>query len=79
VSSKGNGYIHLQFRLNDDELHFKIENPILEKQESWKKHPGIGLDNVKKRLQLLYPDRHRLDISDLSEKFKVELTIRLKE
>jgi LytS/YehU family sensor histidine kinase len=79
VSSKGDGYIHLQFRLNDDELHFKIENPILEKQESWKKHPGIGLDNVKKRLQLLYPDRHRLDISDLSEKFKVELTIRLKE
>ena len=79
VGSKSDGYIHMQFCMDDDKLHFQIENPILKKQESWKKHPGIGLDNVKKRLQLLYPDQHRLDISDLSEKFKVELTIRLKE
>lgn len=79
VGSKGEGYIHLNFRLNGDELHFQIENPILGKEESWKKHPGIGLDNVKKRLQLLYSGRYRLDISDSKGIFKVELTIRLKE
>ncbi len=79
VGSKGEGYIHLNFRMNGDELHFQIENPIRIKKESWKKHPGIGLDNVKKRLQMIYPDRHRLDISDSERKFKVRLTIRLKE
>ena len=79
VGSKGDGYIHLSFHLNGGELDFQIENPILEKEESWKKHPGIGLDNVKKRLQMIYPDRHRLDISDSEGEFKVRLTIRLEE
>jgi len=79
VGSKGDGYIHLSFLLSDGELCFCIENPILKKEESWKKHPGVGLDNVKKRLQMLYPDRHQLDISDSEREFKVQLTIRLEE
>ena len=78
MGSKGEGYIHLQLSLKGDELHFSIENPVLEKQESLKKHPGIGLGNVKKRLQLLYPGQHRLDILDVKDKFKVDLTIMLK-
>lgn len=79
VSSKGDGYIHLSFSLSGGELCFFIENPILIKEESRKKHPGIGLDNVKKRLQILYPERHQLEISDAEGKFKVRLSIRLKE
>jgi two-component sensor histidine kinase len=79
LDSKGEGYIHVNFRVGDAELHFCIENPILEKEESWKKHPGIGLDNVRKRLQLLYPGRHRLEISDSNRIFKIELIIRLEE
>ncbi|UCE40255.1 MAG: histidine kinase [Candidatus Aminicenantes bacterium] len=79
VGNKGDGYIHLSLFLSDGELCFRIENPILEKEESWKKHPGIGLGNVKKRLQILYPDRHQLNISDTEGKFKVQLTIRFEE
>jgi LytS/YehU family sensor histidine kinase len=79
LDSKGEGYIHLDFRVGGGHLHFRIENPMMEKEESWKKHPGIGLDNVKKRLQLLYPSRHQLDISDSNKTFKVELIIRLEE
>lgn len=79
LGSKGDGYIHLSFHVSNGTLNFRIENPILEKEDSWKKHPGIGLDNVKKRLQMLYPGRHQLDISDSGGKFKVQLTIRLKE
>jgi sensor histidine kinase YesM len=79
MGSKGDGYIYLNLLLNKGELCFRIENPILEKVEPWKKHPGIGLDNVIKRLQMLYPRRHRIDISDSDGKFKVQLIIRLKE
>ena len=79
VGSRGDGYIHLSFLVSNGTLNFRIENPILKKEEAWKKHPGIGLDNVKKRLQMLYSNHHQLDISDSGEKFKVELTIRLKE
>ena len=79
LDSKGGGYIHLNFQVNENELHFLISNPILEKKEPWKKHPGIGLDNVKKRLQLLYPGRHHLNISDSKGEFMVQLTIKLEE
>ena len=77
ISSKGKGYIHIDVRIKSGELNFRIENPILGKGESLKKHPGIGLENVKKRLHLLYPGRHSLKISDSEDKFMVELLINL--
>jgi two-component system LytT family sensor kinase len=79
IGTKGEGYVHLDFIHEDKNLLFRIENPVLEKEEPLKKHSGIGLENVKKRLQLLYPDRHRLDISTSDGKFKVELILRLEE
>jgi len=36
---------------------------------------GIGLENVKKRLQLLYPNRHKLEIDDRNGLFKVKLSL----
>ena len=79
LDSKGKGYVHLNFRKEDGELSFRIENPVLGNKEALKKHPGIGLENVKKRLRLLYPGRHHLDISTSDDKFKVELNIKLEE
>lgn len=38
---------------------------------------GIGLKNVKRRLELIYPDKHQLHIEQLDNKFMVELTIKL--
>jgi two-component system LytT family sensor kinase len=78
LGNRGEGYIHLNVQLNGNELHFCVENPILDKEEAWRKHPGIGLDNVRKRLELLYPRRHRLDLTDREGKFRVELVMRLK-
>ena len=42
-------------------------------------HSGIGLSNVKKRLDLIYGDSHRLDISETEQEFTVDLFILLKE
>ena len=79
ISSKGTGYIHIDVYMKDDELNFRIENPILRKGESLKKHPGVGLENVKKRLHLLYPGRHFLKIWDSEGIFLVELLINLEK
>lgn len=56
-----------------DSLYFSIAN---------NKHPdgnprkeGIGLTNVKKRLELLYPSKHKLIIEDTGNLFRVELRI----
>ncbi|CAL2089526.1 sensor histidine kinase [Tenacibaculum sp. 190524A05c] len=41
------------------------------------KREGLGLENVKRRLNLLYPNAHVLDINDLEGEYKVKLTISL--
>ena len=38
---------------------------------------GIGIENTKTRLQLLYPDRYKLTIDDSSVSFTVDLTLNL--
>lgn len=46
-------------------------NKIISKDSS----KGIGISNVSKRLQILYPDKHKLDISHDEKLFKISLEI----
>jgi two-component system LytT family sensor kinase len=79
VGSRGEGYVHAGVDVADGRLRFSVKNPVLDKGTSIREHSGIGLDNVRKRLGLLYPGRHALDISETNGVFSVELTVRLGE
>jgi sensor histidine kinase YesM len=71
-----NPVINVEIDLNDDSFHFKVSNSLnTDKQESKDGSSGIGLANVKRRLQLLYPNAHQLSINQDHEMFVVELTI----
>lgn len=72
-------YINILIIIDDGELTFvarnnysEIDNSELEKEAS-----GIGLQNVKKRLQLIYEDEHTLSIEQSSGEFCVHLTLNL--
>jgi len=66
--------INIEIILNDNELLFSIENTV--KQEGTVNiSSGIGLDNIKKRLDLIYPDTHQLDIKTKDDWFIVKLSI----
>jgi LytS/YehU family sensor histidine kinase len=79
---KGEGHpIFLKVKLYKGKLTFYTENPFKEGAEKeldtgWKES-GIGLDNTKKRLQLLFPDRHKMKIEKTDKIFKVLLTLEL--
>lgn len=77
--SKGKGhsnFIRMQLAVSDRKtLEMCIENS--KNNESVTEASGIGLKNVQRRLKLIYPDKHHLDIDRSSEKFKIELSINL--
>jgi len=66
--------IHLN--LEPDRLIFTVENFIKANPETpADESGGFGLQNLKRRLGLLYPDKHILIINQSENKFKIELTI----
>lgn len=54
-------------------LHFYLQN--FKNQRMKDTASGIGIENVKKRLEILYPKRHELNIKDLESEFIVDLRI----
>jgi LytS/YehU family sensor histidine kinase len=80
VSKKiDDGFVHTSLDVKSDSLELTVENskaPTLPNPER-KISGGIGLANVKRRLQLIYPDRHQLRVTDAPHKFNIHLTIKL--
>ncbi|WP_282079085.1 sensor histidine kinase [Aquimarina algiphila] len=81
VSKKDENRVMIDLQLNERELMFICKNTIdtsenlesdLEQGKS-----GIGLENAKKRLNLIYSDRYLLDINEGEEEYNVQLTLQL--
>ena len=71
-------YINISFELIDQTLIFKTENSKAEKDELQdKERQGIGIKNTRRRLELLYPQKHELQIIDGVEHFSVYLKLDL--
>lgn len=68
-------FIELNIELKEHKLLFGCRNNY--KENPLTRMGGIGLENVRKRLQLLYPGKHRLDIRKEAPIFEVELNIDL--
>jgi two-component system, LytTR family, sensor kinase len=70
-------WVKLVLAVDNDELIFQTSNPRPETSLRDKTKSGIGLANVKKRLELLYPGKHELIIHDEAGHFTVTLIIHL--
>jgi len=69
-------YIDIRFDLNLNSVLFYAANSINEEELHQKlKTNGIGINNIIKRLNILYPNKHHLIIEELMGKFKVQLEI----
>ncbi len=58
-------------------LHFICKNTFLPQSNTASLSSGIGLENVKKRLQLLYPKAHELRITSGENQYEVDLFVDL--
>lgn len=79
ISFREPSYIKIALEVAGKTLLFDVSNSNHPKQQDdpEKDRNGIGLTNVKQRLQLLYPGRHELTIRETSREFFVHLTIQL--
>ncbi|MGE4515188.1 MAG: sensor histidine kinase, partial [Chryseobacterium sp.] len=78
VSYQAKSFVHLKLDIMNDKLVCMIKNSKHSGQESGiKRYSGIGLDNVKKNLELLYHDSFDLTIHDGDSEYEVILTLPL--
>ncbi|MDP2415207.1 sensor histidine kinase [Daejeonella sp.] len=70
------GYVHVIISLVENELFMEISNskPAMVKQET----KGIGLQNAARRLDILYPDRYKLDVKNNDDSYELRLTLIVK-
>lgn len=75
----GKGYVNTTIKVDRNKLHFTIINskPPPTPTPGIRKVGGIGLMNVKRRLNLIYPDAHDLTIEDHPKEYIVHLELDL--
>jgi two-component system, LytTR family, sensor kinase len=76
VSYRDPSFIHIRMEIGKEQISFVSENSIGKSNQAEDlRYSGIGLDNVRKRLGLLFPGKHELKIEPSETIFKVELLI----
>jgi LytS/YehU family sensor histidine kinase len=79
-SSLQEGFIHIYIKIGEDYLNLEVKNSSGGKTMSsieGKKSGGIGLVNVKRRLELLYPNKHDLKIREENGIYHVNMSLKL--
>jgi hypothetical protein len=75
---KNTGTIQITISFNGKQLIFKTENNIaLREKTNAGENGGIGINNVEKRLQLIYPEHHLLEYGEKDGVFRLEMRIEL--
>jgi two-component system, LytTR family, sensor kinase len=73
----GNSWIRVDLTVKDDWLTVKIENSrVADSLNGHALYKGIGMENVKKRLEIMYPDRHEFKCMSEGQSFLTILKIK---
>ncbi len=71
----GNGWIDIAILIEKDQLNLQVSNSLPADMVSTM--TGVGLQNVRKRLELLFPNAHHLDIEKKKAEFRILLNLQL--
>ena len=70
-------YIRLSFKTTDNRLHFTCRNSKPLQPRKRNEFSGLGLVNIKRRLELLYDEKHSLNIQEDNASYNVHLIIKI--
>lgn len=79
ISFQEKSWIQISLRDEQGRLFFDVHNSLHTKlgSDPERDHKGIGLENVKQRLEWMYPNRHELIIRQTASEFFIHLTVTL--
>ena len=66
-------FVHINLKASDSIIDFEISNNF--DATELEENQGIGLKNLKRRLELAYPQRHKFSISKQDAIFKAKLQL----
>jgi sensor histidine kinase YesM len=69
-------FIHIRIDITEKELLLTAENSVgVKAEEGYEEFSGLGLNNVRQRLDLLYPGKHDLLVKAGRERYKIQLRL----
>jgi two-component system LytT family sensor kinase len=79
ISLQNPSHIKVTLQISGNTMYFDVHNSIHIRNEDdpEKGHSGVGLENVKQRLALIYPQKHDLIIRNNIKDFFIHLTLQL--
>ena len=77
ISTKESSAIYIKLSTSQNAVSFLVNNTIVKSENIFKETTGIGINNVKRRLELLYPDKYILEVTENNNQFIVHLDIDL--
>ncbi len=77
ISYRIESFVEVTININNDRLLFNCRNSRPPQPDDEKKDGGMGLVNVRKRLDLRFPENYKLDIKEGKDIYEVELDIPL--
>jgi len=75
--AQGDNFVKLDMTRSNGYFEFVAENSCEKGGFTTEQHGGIGMNNVKRRLELLYPGTHQLKIDDKGDTFKINLKLKI--
>jgi hypothetical protein len=79
IEDTSHSWIEIELKTENSRLQLKVRNSLSSGRVSKDSTGGVGLGNVQKRLDILYPGRHQLVIEQTLREYMVELMVNLDE
>lgn len=77
ISTKHESTIDIQLKVFENKLELTVKNYIVPSESNMLENTGIGINNVKRRLELMYPGKHILSYHATDNYYYVHLEIQL--
>ncbi len=78
VDNLNNSFISIDILVENHQLDLQVVNKVVHQPAMLRRESGIGLNNIKRRLEILYPDHHQFSSDENNEVFSVKMQIKLK-